>query len=65
VLIASERVLVDRFTRQANDQWVFASDNQLGATIRLETVELDLRLADIYVKVEFAKSAPEMRRLHP
>jgi hypothetical protein len=34
------------------------------ATIRLETVELDLKLADLYEKVEFAQTPPEMR-LHP
>jgi Uma2 family endonuclease len=65
VLIASERVLVDRFTRQPNDEWVFSSVNQLDATMRLETIDFDLKLADLYEKVEFTQSAPEMRGLHP
>jgi Uma2 family endonuclease len=65
VLIASERVLVDRYTRQPNDHWDLTSANKLDATIRLETVELDLKLADLYEKVDFTQTPPEMRRLHP
>ena len=64
VLIASGHVLVERFARQPENQWLLGWADQLEAAIKLESVDLELRLADLYEKIEFAQAPPQMRRLH-
>ena len=56
VLVSSERARVERFIRQASDQWLLTSANKLEDTIHLESIDFDLRLADLYEKVELAEA---------
>ena len=53
VLVASDRVQVDVFTRQDGEQWLLTSASAPGSEIELASIECRLSVADIYEKVEF------------
>jgi Uma2 family endonuclease len=53
VLIASERIQVERFSRQPNGQWLFTAAGRLEDSIAVESIGCTLRLADVYEMVEF------------
>ena len=53
LLVASERVSVELFTRQAGGQWLLNSAAGLEEELDLESIECRLRVEDIYEKVEF------------
>ena len=52
LLVASERVSVELFTRQAGGQWLLSSAAGLEEELNLESIECRLRVGDIYEKVE-------------
>ena len=64
VLVSSEHALVERYTRQATDQWLLTSAKKLEETIHLESIDFDLRLANLYEKVELAEAPVIPTRLH-
>ena len=53
LLIASEAVSTDLFTRQASGSWAISSADRLEDTIEIPSIQCTLRLADLYEKVEF------------
>ena len=53
VLVASDRVHVDRYTRMAHNRWIRTSYDGLAETLELESVGASVLLADLYEKVEF------------
>lgn len=53
LLVASDRLSVELFTRQAGGQWLLSSAAALEEEIELESIERRLRVGDIYDKVEF------------
>jgi Uma2 family endonuclease len=59
LLIASDRVHADLYTRMDDGRWILTSADGLEASLSLESVGASLRLADVYEKVEFtAQSTP-------
>lgn len=48
---------VDRFLRRNGNEWVLTSADKPEESVRLESIEFDLRLADLYAKVEFSETA--------
>lgn len=53
LLVASDRVSVELFTRQEGGQWLLSSAAEPEDEIGLESIECRLRVADIYDKVQF------------
>src|SRR5580698_3115604 len=53
LLLASDRVHADLYTRQANGLWLLSSAGGLEDVLTLESVGCQVRLADVYEKVEF------------
>ena len=53
LLVASDRVSVELFTRQANGQRLLSSAEEPDEEVDLESIECRLRVGDIYEKVEF------------
>ncbi len=53
VLISQAECHVERFSRQPDDTWVLWETNDPQATLALPAIGCELRLADIYEKVEF------------
>jgi Uma2 family endonuclease len=53
LLVASDRVHVDLYTRQADGRWLLTSVSDLAATLELQSVDCRVALSDLYEKVEF------------
>ena len=56
VLIAQHRPHVESFRRQSDQHWLLAECSGLDGTLRLESIDCDLALAEIYAKVELSES---------
>ncbi len=57
LLIASDRIHADLYTRMADGRWVLTSADKLTDTLGLESVNAHLTLVDLYEKVEFSGDA--------
>ena len=56
VLIAQQRPHVESFRRQSDQHWLLTECSGLDATLRLQSIDCDLALAEIYAKVELSES---------
>jgi Uma2 family endonuclease len=54
LLVATDRVHADLYTRQADSRWMLTSADKLDDSLTLESVDARLLLADLYEKVELA-----------
>jgi Uma2 family endonuclease len=54
VLIAQDRVRVERYARQPDGQWLLLETTDLGDTIQLASIGCQLALAEVYDKVPLA-----------
>lgn len=57
LLVASDRVHADLFTRQADGRWLLTSATRLEDSLELESVGCSLTLASLYEKVDLGESA--------
>jgi len=57
VLIAQDEPSVERYSRQADQQWLYEKSDGLGASVLLPALGFSLPLAEIYARVKFV--APE------
>ena len=53
LLVASERVGAELFTRQPDGRWLLTEATRMEDTIEIASVDCRLTLADLYEKVEF------------
>ena len=56
LLVASDHMHADLFTRQPDGRWILSSAERPGDAIELVSIGCRLILADIYEKVEFERS---------
>lgn len=54
LLVASDRVHVDLYTRQTDGRWLLTSADRMDDSLALELVGAQLTLADLYEKVDFS-----------
>lgn len=52
LLVASDRVHADLYTRQADGRWMLTSADRMEDSLTLESVGAQVTLADLYEKVE-------------
>ncbi len=52
LLVSSDRVRAELYTRQADGQWPLTAANELKDTLELASVGCTLRVSDLYDKVE-------------
>jgi Uma2 family endonuclease len=65
LLLSSEYMNVDLYTRQADGKWLLSSASQSEEVVELQSVGCRLKLADLYEKVEFAsKPGARIRPAH-
>ena len=57
VLIAQHRPHVESFRRQLDQQWLLTECNGLDGTLRLQSIDCDLALAEIYAKTEVSEDS--------
>ncbi len=53
LLVAQDRAAVEHYTRQVDDRWLLTAYAGLNAVVQIESIGCELRLADLYDKVEF------------
>jgi Uma2 family endonuclease len=53
VLISQNQYRIEQFVRQEGSQWLYSETSDPGAVARLSSIECELRVADVYEKVEF------------
>ena len=58
LLIASERVSGELYTRQADGRWLLTAAGRLDDSLELESIGARLALGGLYEKVEFAAAPP-------
>jgi Uma2 family endonuclease len=54
LLVASDRLHVDLYTRQADGRWLVTSADSMEDSLTLESVGAQLTLADLYEKVDLS-----------
>jgi Uma2 family endonuclease len=59
VLVSQDKTFVEHFTRQADGNWLYRSFSETADVLRIETVDCELSLNEIYDRVEFQEQAPE------
>jgi Uma2 family endonuclease len=58
VMIAQDRIKVERYARQGND-WVLTVFSDLDEILRLTSIGCEIPLREIYDKVELSREAPD------
>jgi hypothetical protein len=53
VLVAQDRICVERYTRQG-DEWLLAEFSRPEDVLRLPSIQCEIALSEIYVKVQFS-----------
>jgi Uma2 family endonuclease len=56
VAIAQDKIHLEQYTRQSTGQWLLTEYTDPSSTIALSSLAVELRLADIYEKVDFSGS---------
>lgn len=54
VLIAQHRPHIESYRRQPDQQWLLTESTGLESTFRLESIDCELALAEVYDKIEFS-----------
>jgi Uma2 family endonuclease len=62
VLVAQDRCRVERFARQPDGQWLLLEAGDPSETVRLASIGCDLKLADVYDRMEFPTRGGIARR---
>jgi Uma2 family endonuclease len=52
LLVAQDVALIEHYVRQENDDWLMSEASGRGASVRLGSIECDLRLSEVYDKVQ-------------
>ena len=58
-LVAQDRIHIEHFRREPEGGWRFQETEEPGSVIRLESVQCELRVSDIYARVKFDEPAGE------
>ena len=56
ILVAQDRLYVEQFVWQSQDQWLLTVHSDAKSVLSLASIGCDLRFADVYLKVEFPSS---------
>ena len=51
VLVSQDKVLLERYVRQSNGEWLYSSVNSLEDSLQLSSVPARLKLSDVYQRV--------------
>lgn len=63
LLVSQSSPTIEHFTRHADDRWLLATCKGLEAVAEIPSIGCELRLADVYDKVEWPAEAPQRPRL--
>ena len=57
LMVSSDRIHADLYTRQPDDRWLLTSATRLEDSLDLQSVGCSIALASLYEKVDFAETA--------
>ena len=57
VMIAQDEVLVETFTRNADDHWVLSDHRTLNEVVVLDSISCQINLSDIYARIDFSENS--------
>jgi len=60
ILVSQDKPVVEHFVRQEDDNWKLYSYFGLDETFRIESVECELKLNDVYDRIEFSEESLEL-----
>jgi Uma2 family endonuclease len=60
ILVSQDEPIIEHFVRQEDDNWKLYSRVGLDETFKIESVECELKLSDIYDRVEFSEESLEL-----
>lgn len=60
ILVSQDEPIVEHFVRQTDDNWKLYSRVGLDETFKIESIECELKLSDIYDRVEFSEESLEL-----
>ena len=60
LLVAQHRPHITHYAKQADGAWSYAEINELNASLQLRSVDLILKLSDVYGDVEFETLTPRI-----
>jgi hypothetical protein len=60
VLVSQDKPMVEHFVRQADDNWNLHIAIGLDKQLKIESIECELKLSDIYDRVEFSRESLEL-----
>ena len=60
VLVSQDKPMVEHFVRQADDNWSLYIAIGLDKRLKIQSIECELKLSDIYDRVEFSKESLEL-----
>ena len=56
LLVSQDQILVEQFTKQTDESWLYRSFDKAEDILRIESIEAEVLLQDIYVRVEFPQA---------
>lgn len=59
-LISQDKPFVEHFMKQADGNWLYRSYSELDETVKIETLDCELSLREIYDRVEFEIEAEDI-----
>lgn len=59
VLVSQDKAFVEHFTKQPDGNWLYRSFSEMTDVLRIETVDCELSLQEIYDRVEFKETQME------
>ncbi len=59
VLVSQDKMFVEHFAKHASGEWIYRSYGEIGDVLRIETIECDLSLREIYDRVQFTADEAE------
>jgi Uma2 family endonuclease len=59
ILVSQDKTFVEHFTKQSDGNWLYRSFSEMTDLVRIETVDCELSLSEIYDRVEFQEQVPE------
>lgn len=65
ILIAQDQYHIEHFSRQENGLWVFQEATEATTGIHIPSIDASLDLQDVYEKIDFEQSTPDVTREIP
>ncbi len=63
ILVAQDRPFVEHFCKQPSGEWLYRSFSQISDVFKIESVDMDMSLSEIYDRIEFDDMPEEPEEL--